>query len=191
MAFGLTGAPGTFQSAMNATLAPYLRQFVLVFFDDILIYSRSYEGHLLHVKLVLELLRKDQWKIKLSKCSFAQRKINYLSHVISEQGIGTDPQKIAAIVEWPVPVNTKELRIFLDLAGYYRKFVKNNGIISKPLTDLLKKHALYVWTVAHGSAFNALKSALCQSPVLALPDFNKVFPIETDEIGRASCRERV
>jgi hypothetical protein len=122
MAFGLTGAPGTFQLAMNSTLAPYLRKFVLVFFDDIMLYSRNYEDHVLHVKLVLELLQKDQWKVKLSKCAFAQRQISYLGHTISAQGVGTDPKKIVAITDWPTPSNAKELRSFLGLAGYYRKF---------------------------------------------------------------------
>ncbi|CAN6322178.1 unnamed protein product [Urochloa humidicola] len=180
MAFGLTGAPGTFQSAMNITLAPYLRKFVLVFFDDILIYSRTLEEHIVHIKLVFELLDKDQWKIKLSKCSFAQRSISYLGHTISEAGVGRDPEKIAAISTWPTPTTAKELRSFLGLAGYYRKFIRHFGIISKPLTDLLKKYTLFVWTVDHEKSFQALKKALTTAPVLALPDFSKIFCIETD-----------
>jgi hypothetical protein len=92
MAFGLTGAPGTFQLAMNSTLSPFLRKFVLVFFDDILIYSKTFEEHVTHVRLVLELLQRDHWKVKLSKCTFAQRQIQYLGHVISENGVGTDPK---------------------------------------------------------------------------------------------------
>jgi hypothetical protein len=157
MAFGLTGAPGTFQEAMNSTLSPYLRKFVLVFFYDILIYSKTYEDHVQHICLVLELLDKDQWKVKFSKCTFAQREIAYLGHVISEAGVGTDPSKIAAIAHWPSPTNTKELRSFLGLAGYYRKFVRHFGVISKPLTELLKKHTLFVWTPAHEKSFVALK----------------------------------
>lgn len=123
LSFGLIGAPRTFQEAMNTTLAPYLHQFVLVFFDDILIYSPTFEAHLQHIRLVLELLAKDQWKLTLSKCSFAQREIAYLGHVISEAGVGTDPSKLTAIQQWPVPTSTKELHDFLGLAGYYRKFV--------------------------------------------------------------------
>jgi hypothetical protein len=193
MAFGLTGAPGTFQFAMNSTLAPFLRKFVLVFFDDILIYSSSFVEHVSHIRLVLELLQRDQWKIKLSKCSFAQRQINYLGHTISEHGVGTDPQKIAAISEWPPPLNTKELRSFLGLAGYYRKFVRNFGITSKPLTELLKKNSLFIWTSEHEHSFAALKKALTHSPVLALPNFSKPFYIETDasvlEIGAVLMQE--
>lgn len=180
MAFGLTGALGTFLEAMNTTLGPYLRKFVLVFFDDILIYSSSFEEHLHHLRLIFQLLAKDQWKIKLSKCTFARRQIRYLGHVISDAGVSTDPSKVAAVAQCPTPSNTKELRGFLGLAGYYRKFVRNFGVISKPLTELLKKHALFVWTLQHEESFNALKSALCSAPVLALPDFSKPFAIESD-----------
>nr|XP_034569779.1 uncharacterized protein LOC117834275 [Setaria viridis] len=172
-----------FREAMNSTLAPYLRKFVLVFFDDILIYSSSFEDHIFYVRLVFELLTKENWKIKLSKCTFAQRQISYLGHIISEKGVGTDPSKIAAISQWPVPSSVKELRSFLGLAGYYRKFVRNFGVISKPLTELLKKNSVFVWTSVHEKSFAALKSALCQSPVLALPDFTKPFAIETDASG--------
>ncbi|CAO2151592.1 unnamed protein product [Urochloa humidicola] len=183
MPFGLTGAPGTFQLAMNTTLAPFLRKFVLVFFDDILTYSRSYEEHVQHIRLVFELLQQDQWKIKLTKCSFAQRKIHYLGHVISDAGVGTDPQKVTAIAEWPIPANAKELRSFLGLAGYYRKFVRNFGVISKVLTELLKKNVMFVWTSEHTKSFEALKHALTHAPVLALPDFSQPFVIETDASG--------
>lgn len=183
MAFGLTGAPGTFQEAMNSTLAPYLRKFVLVFFDDILIYSRTFEEHIMHIKLVFELLVKDQWKVKFSKCTFAQKQISYLGYVISEQGVSTDPAKISAISQWPSPTNAKELRSFLGLAGYYRKFVRHFGVISKTLTELLKKHTIFVWTPHHEASFNTLKTALFSAPVLALPNFSKVFSIETDASG--------
>jgi hypothetical protein len=183
MAFGLTGAPGTFQFAMNSTLAPRLRKYVLVFFDDILIYGATYEEHIVHIRSVFDLMAQDQWKIKLSKCSFAQRKISYLGHIISEKGVGTDPDKEAVVASWPTPSSAKELQSFLGLAGYYRKFVRNFGIISKPLTDLLKKNVLFIWTLAHEESVQTLKTALSTSPVLVLPNFNKVFCVETDASG--------
>lgn len=139
MSFGLTGAPATFQSAMNDTLWSVLRKCALVFFDDILIYSPDMPSHLCHLKQVLQLLVDHQWKVKLSKCAFAQEQISYLGHIISGSGVATDPSKIQSIVDWARPTTIKKLRGFLGLAGYYRKFVKNFGTISKPLTQLLKK----------------------------------------------------
>jgi hypothetical protein len=185
MAFGLTGAPGSFQDAMNTTLAPCLRRFVLVFFDDILVYSPDLSTHLDHLRTVFLLLSKDQWKLKLSKCTFARQQLVYLGHVISSAGVSTDPSKIAAIAQWPVPTTVKELRGFLGLARYFRKFVRHFGLIAKPLTTLLKKHSLFVWTADHDTAFQNLKTALCQSPVLALPNFSRPFCIKTDgsELG--------
>lgn len=180
MSFGLCGAPATFQGAMNTTLQPLLRKCVLVFFDDILVYSQSFEAHLLHLQAVFQLLSKDKWQVKLTKCSFAQRQISYLGHVISKEGVSTDDSKVAAIVSWPTPTNVKELRSFLGLSGYYRKFVRFYAVIAKPLTSLLKKNTLFVWTSAHQDAFVALKSAMSSAPVLATPDFSHPFGIETD-----------
>lgn len=134
MAFGLTGAPATFQHAMNASLAPVLRKFALVFFDDILVYSATK-----HLETVLSILQKDQWQAKLSICAFAQEKVAYLGHVISAEGVATDNSKIQSIQEWATPTNLKELRGFLGLSGYYRKFIQHYAIISQPLPALLKK----------------------------------------------------
>lgn len=183
MAFGLTGSPGTFQGAMNVTLAPGLRKFVLVFFDDILVYSKTLEEHIHHLRLVFSWLRDDQWKLKLSKCSFARESIFYLGHVVSATGLSTDPSKVQAVVDWPTPTTLKELRGFLGLASYYSKFVKNFGILAKPLTELLKKDKPFVWTQSQALAFNLLKEALCSAPVLALPDFSQPFHIDTDASG--------
>lgn len=118
MSFGLSGAPATFQGAMNTTLQPVLHRCALIFFDDILVYNASLEEHLKHLLTVLSLLRRDQWQVKLSKCSFADRSIAYLGHIISGAGVATDPSKISEIVNWKVPQNIKELRAFLGIAGY-------------------------------------------------------------------------
>jgi hypothetical protein len=158
---------------MNCTLAPLLRKCALVFFDDILVYSGTLEDHVIHLKQVLQLLAQDKWQVKHSKCSFAQRQVDYLGHVILAQGVATDPQKIAAIEHWPVLDSVKQLRSFLGLTGYYHKFVKNFGIISRPLTKLLKKHAVFIWTQEHQQAFSMLRQALSQAPVLALPNLSK------------------
>jgi hypothetical protein len=180
MAFGLTGVPGTFQKAMNHTLAPLLRKCTIVFFDDILVYNRSLQDHFTHLQQVFELLSSDHWKIKMSKCNFAQPQVTYLGHIISSAGVATDLAKVQAIVAWPVPKCVKELRSFLGLSRYYRKFIRHYGVICQPLTALLKKGALYVWTADHDTAFCTLKQAMSSAPVLALPDFNVTFQIETD-----------
>jgi hypothetical protein len=112
MAFDLTGAPGTFQKAMNTTRTPLLRKCVVVFFDDILVYNSSFEGHLLHLQQVFELLAVGQWKIKLSICAFAQNQVSYMGHLITQQGVATDASKISAISSWPSPQNVKELSSF-------------------------------------------------------------------------------
>lgn len=135
VAFGLTGAPGTFQGAMNTTLQPLLRRRAIVFFDDILIYSKTMEDRLDHLRKVLSLLAKDQWHIKLSKCKFAQTSIAYLGHIISESGVATDPAKIDAVVSWPTSTNVKELRSFLGFTGFYRRFVKHYAIVAGHLSS--------------------------------------------------------
>lgn len=151
-----------------------------VFFDDILVFSPTYEQHLADLEKVFTLLQSEQWHIKLSKCSFAKQKIQYLGHIISAEGIATDPTKVTAIVNWPTPLNVRDVRGFLGLAGFYRKFIRHFAIISKPLTNLLKKGALFIWTAEHQLAFDTLKQALSSAPVLAIPDFTKTFAIETD-----------
>lgn len=179
MPFGLTNAPATFQCIMNSVFAPFLRKFVIVFLDDILVYSASWEEHLHHLKLVLDKLRQAQFFAKMSKCSFGQTSIQYLGHIISDQGVATDPDKTMVMEQWPIPTNITELRGFLGLTGYYRKFVQNYGIITKPLTQLLTKKG-FLWTEEATAAFLRLKQAMTQTPVLALPDFTLPFSVETD-----------
>ncbi|KAL4282483.1 hypothetical protein GQ457_16G010960 [Hibiscus cannabinus] len=182
MPFGLTNAPSTFQRLMNDVFRPYLRKFVLVFFDDILVYSPTWEDHLQHVGLVLQVLRTHQLVAKLSKCVFGQSMVGYLGHIISNDGVAIDPDKIVAIQQWPVPQNVKEVRRFLGLAGYYRRFIHHYASIAGPLTDLLKKDAFY-WSSTAVKAFEELKGLLSSTPVLRLPDFTKPFNVETDASG--------
>lgn len=184
MSYGLTSAPATFQSLMNTILSPLLRKGVLVFIDDILVYNVDLQIHVSTLRQVLQILDKHQLKIKRSKCSFAKQQLTYLGHVISKQGVATDPKNIEAVKSWPSPTNVKEVRGFLGLAGYYRKFVRNFGLISRPLTDLLKKHSVFLWTNEKEEAFQSLKTALITAPVLALPDFRKTFEIETDALDK-------
>ena len=146
MAFGLTGAPATFQAEMNRTLAPLLQKCALVFFDDIFIYSISYDQHLDHLWQVLTLLAENEWKVKASKCSFAQPSVHYLVHVISAAGVATDEEKIATIRDWPRVVDVKQLRSVLGMMGYYRKFIAGYCSISQPLTQLLCKNVQFLWT---------------------------------------------
>lgn len=182
MPFGLTNAPSTFQAIMNCTLASFLRKFVVVFFDDILIYSETQEAHLDHLRRVLKCLDENNFLIKLSKCTFCQLTIEYLGHVLDSKGIHPDPKKIAAMIQWPIPRTVKQLRGFLGLTGYYRRFVENYASIAAPLTDLLKKEA-FSWTVNAAEAFAKLKEALTSAPVLRLPNFDLPFIIESDACG--------
>lgn len=179
MPFGLTNAPAFFQSTMNKIFAPILGKFVLVFKDDILIYSATLEDHLGHLQQVLDIIQSHQFSIKMSKCIFAQQQLEYLGHLVTANGVATEPSKIQAVVDWPTPGNIKQLRGFLGLTGYYRRFIRHYGMLSKPLTQLLKKGVQFQWTAQCEDAFAILKQALIQAPVLAVPDFAKKFVIET------------
>lgn len=180
MPFGLTSALATFQGCMNSILSPLLRKFVLVFVDDILIYSRSLSNHVQHLQSVFQILTEHHLKVKKSKCSFAQQRLAYLGHVISPNGVSTDEDKILVVRNWPTPTNVKELRGFLGLTGYYCKFVRYYGVLSKPLTNLLRKGQSYIWTATTEQAFQSLRQALVTAPVLAMPDFTAPFVVETD-----------
>ncbi|GAA0165657.1 hypothetical protein LIER_21001 [Lithospermum erythrorhizon] len=161
----------------------FLRKFVLVFFDDILIYSTHIEKHISHLQQVLLKLRENRLFAKPTKCAFGQPHIEYLGHIISASGIQADTSKIDAMLAWPRPNNLKSLRGFLGLTGYYRKFIKGYGILAKPLTNLLRKDA-FQWTNEASLAFESLKSAMTNTPVLALPNYSLTFIVETDASSR-------
>jgi hypothetical protein len=184
MPFGLTNAPATFQNAMNSLFADLMRKCVLVFMDDILIYSPSMSEHLVQLRQVLHILQQNQLSIKRSKCMFAQQQLEYLGHIISKEGVATDPSKIKAVQDWPVPTNVKQVRGFLGLTGYYRKFIQHYSLISRTLSDLLKKDTVFRWTQTEQQAFEQLKQKMLEAPVLALPNFSIPFTIETDASKR-------
>jgi hypothetical protein len=168
MPFGLTNAPATFQQLMNNIFAQHLRKFVLVFFDDILIYSKNLQQHRAHLNSVLQILRLHQLKAKLSKCTFAVPSVEYLGHVLSGNGVATDPSKIQEIISWQAPETVKQLRGFLGLTGYYRRFVKGYASICRPLHDVLKKNS-FSWASPQQAAFEALKLAMTTPLFLFCP----------------------
>jgi len=182
MPFGLSNAPATFQALMNDVLRPYLRRFVLVFFDDILIYSSSWAEHLQHIAIVLSELRAHHLHLKRSKCSFGATSVAYLGHVISKDDVTMDADKVAAVASWPAPRSVRGLRGFMGLAGYYRKFIREFGLIAAPLTRLLRRDA-FTWDAEAAEAFQALKHALTTGPVLQMPDFDKIFMVDCDASG--------
>jgi hypothetical protein len=156
-------APATFQSLMNSVLRPFLCKFVLVLFDDILIYSPNWSSHLQHLNAVLSALRANHLRLKLSKCSFAQPTVAYLGHVISAAGVAMDQDKVAAITSWPQQRAARGLRGFLGLAGYYRRFIQGFTAVTAPLTKLLKQDG-FTWTKEVTAAFDGLKLALSTTP---------------------------
>jgi hypothetical protein len=182
MLFGLTNALSTFQSLMNGIFQDLIRKFVLVFFDDILIYSQTWEEHLQHLATVFKILWANRLYVKKEKCNFGQKKISYLGHIINQEGVSMDPEKITAMLNWPKPNTLKTLRGFLGLTGYYRKFIQHYGSIARPLNQLLKKDA-FKWEGDADKAFQQLQLAMTRAPVLALPYFSKTFVIECDASG--------
>jgi hypothetical protein len=184
MPFGLTNAPAVFMDLMNRVCKPYLDKFVIVFIDDILIYSRNKEEHAEHLTSILELLKKEKLYAKFSKCDFWIEKVQFLGHVIDSKGIHVDPAKIEAIKNWASPTNPTEIRQFLGLAGYYRRFIEGFSKIGRPLTELTQKKKNFDWGEEQESSFQLLKQKLCEAPILALPVGSEDFAVYCD----ASCQ---
>ncbi|GJR76092.1 putative reverse transcriptase domain-containing protein [Tanacetum coccineum] len=180
MPFGLTNAPAVFMDLMNRVCKPYLDTFVIVFIDDILIYSRNKEEHTNHLRIILELLKKEKLYAKFSKCDFWIRIVQFLGHLIDRQGLHVDPTKIEAVKNWTSPTTPIEIRQFLGLAGYYRRFIKDFSKIAKSLTELTQKNKKYIWGKDQESAFQLLKQKLSEAPILALPKGNDNFFIYYD-----------
>ncbi|GJZ55393.1 putative reverse transcriptase domain-containing protein [Tanacetum coccineum] len=182
MPFGLTNAPAVFMDLMNRVCKPYLDKFVIVFIDDILIYSKNKQEHEEHLKLILELLKKEELYAKFSKCEFWIPKVQFLGHVIDSQGIHVDPAKIESIKDWASPKSPTEIRQFLGLAGYYRRFIEGFSKIAKPMTKLTQKKVKFKWGDKQETTFQLLKQKLCSAPILALPEGSEYFILYRDAL---------
>nr|GEW77157.1 putative reverse transcriptase domain-containing protein [Tanacetum cinerariifolium] len=184
MSFGLTNTPAMFMDLMNRVCKPYLDKFVIVFIDDILIYSKSKKEHGKHLKTILKLLKKEQLYVKFSKCEFWLESIQFLGPDIDSEGIHLDPAKIEAIKNWATSTTPTEVRQFLGLAGYYRRFIKGFSLISKPLTKLTQKNNKFEWETETEEAFPTLKQKLCFAPILTLPEGSEDFVVYCDALLR-------
>ncbi|WMV32877.1 hypothetical protein MTR67_026262 [Solanum verrucosum] len=180
MPFRLKNALAVFMDLMNRVFKPYLDQFVVVFIDNILIFSRCSEDHDKHLRIVLNILKEKELYAKLSNCEFWLDKVAFLGHVVSTMGVKVDPSKIQAVLEWRPPKSPTEVRSFLGLAGYYRRFVKGFSIIASPLTKLLQKEVKFTWVDKCQERFETIKSLLTQAPILTLPIEGKEYVVYND-----------
>jgi len=172
MPFGLTDAPSTFMRLMNHVLRAFIGKFVIVYFDDILIYSKEIDEHLGHLRHVLDVLRKKSLYANLKRCDFCMEMIVFLGYVISAKGIEMDEAKVQ---EWPAPKSITDVRSFHGLASFYRRFVKDFSTIASPLTEIVKKAMGFKWGEEQENVFSLLKSKLISVPLLSLPEFNKAL----------------
>jgi hypothetical protein len=183
MSFGLTNAPAHFIYLMNSVFMPELDKIIVVFIDNTLVYSKSTEDHEEHLRVMLQRLPDHQLYAKFTKCEFWINEVSFLGHVISSEGIAMDPSKVRDVLDWEPPKSVHQVRSFLGLAGYYRRFIPNFSKVSKPITELLKKGTKYVWSKKCDEAFQTLKKLLTTSPVLAQPDIAKPFDVYCNASG--------
>jgi len=185
MPFGLHSAPATFQRLLDTVLGPELEPHVFVYLDDIIVASQTLDDHLCHLKEVFTRLRRARLKINPEKCRFGAKQLRYLGHLITQDGISTDPEKTEAIARIPPPRGVREVRQFLGMLSWYRRFIENFSKRAQPLTRLTSKKTKWQWTTEEENAFAELKNALTTAPVLACPDFTKTFYLQTDasEVG--------
>jgi hypothetical protein len=184
MSFGLTNTPAYFMYLMNKVFMEYLDKFMVVFIDDILIFSKNEEEHNEHLCLLLQKLKENQLYAKLNKCEFWLKEVSFLGHIISEGGIFIDPSKVKDVLSWKKPQNVSDIRSFLGLAGYYRRFIEGFSKISKPMTELLVKRKTFEWTPRCETSFQELKKKLTMASVLTMPDMEKQFSIYCDASGQ-------
>ncbi|GJW84140.1 putative reverse transcriptase domain-containing protein [Tanacetum coccineum] len=184
MPFGLTNAPAIFMDLMNRVYKDYLHKFFIVFIDDILIYSKSKEEHEVHLKIILELLGKEKLYAKFTKCEFWLQEVQFLRHVVNNNGIHVEPSKIESVKNWKTPESPTEIHSFLGLAGYYRRFIENFSKIAKPLTLLTQNNKKYEWGDKQEEAFHILNEKLCNAPVLALPGGPDDFMVYCDALNQ-------
>ena len=177
---GLCNSPGTFMELMNRIFEQHLDRFVIVFLDDVLIFSKTLEEHEKHMREVLRILRQQQLYAKMSKCDLVRTEVDFLGHRLGKDGLGRETGKTKMIVQWPKPTNKTEIQQFMGLANYYRKFVKNFSKIAAPLNNLTGSTVQFKWEEKEDAAFKALKEALSSAPVLALPDMKLPFVINSD-----------
>jgi hypothetical protein len=180
MSFGLINALSYFMYLMNKVFMEYLDRFVVVFIDDILVFSRMMEKHEEHLRLVLEKLRSNHLYAKFSKCEFWLTEVAFLGHIISAGGVSVDPGKVKDVINWMPPTTISEIQSFLGLARYYHRFIKDFSKIAKPMTKLLEKNKAFEWTRECQASFEELKKRLTSSPILILPDLTKKFNIYCD-----------
>ncbi|KAL0544778.1 hypothetical protein IC582_019903 [Cucumis melo] len=183
MPFGLANAPSTTMRLMNHVLKKYIGKFVVVYFDDILVYSKGLNDHILHVKTILLKLREEKLYANFKKCSFFLEQVNFLGFIVGKDRVKVDEEKVKTIREWPTPTNASEVRSFHGLTSFYRRFIKDFSSIASPLTEFVKKHVKFEWKEKQENAFNELKEKLIKTPYLALPNFDKSFEIEYDASG--------
>ncbi|KAL4009770.1 hypothetical protein IC575_031144 [Cucumis melo] len=180
MSFGLTNAPAVFMDLMNKIFHQYLDQFVIVFTDDILVYSVDRESHEEHLRIVLQTLHDKQLYAKFSKCEFWLEEVVFLGHIVSAKGVSVDPQKVEAIVNWERPTNATEVRSCLGFKGYYRRFIEDFSRLALPFTALTRKNAKFEWSDKCEQSFQELKKRLVIVPILALPVTGKDYVIYCD-----------
>ena len=180
MPFGLANAPATFQRMMTHVLASLGYEYVLVYLDDVLVHSKTFSDHLVHLEAVLGCIQRANLSVKLRKCAFAQLRTKYLGHVISGEGIAPDPEKVAAVVEMTPPTSVTGVRSFVGFVSYYRRFIKDFATIARPLTNLTRKSVPFVWSAECQDAFEQLRDSLVQAPIMGAPDFSRPFVVRTD-----------